>query len=66
VDQPNVPILYTTPGKLDMIYGKLNGFLENIVLESSQKKVLSQSKDFLENKEKVLDVNGWKSLVGKF
>jgi hypothetical protein len=48
-----------------MIYGKLNGFLDTIALEPSQKKVLDQSKDFLENNDKTLDVSGWKSFVGK-
>ncbi|GAA5817650.1 hypothetical protein MFLAVUS_011201 [Mucor flavus] len=66
VDQPNVPIIFKTPGKLDMVYGKLNSFLEqeSIVLDGNQKKVLDASKKFLENPAgTTIDVGGWKLLV---
>jgi thiol-disulfide isomerase/thioredoxin len=68
VDQPNIPITYTVPAKLDMVYGKLNGFLEkeNISLDINQKKVLDGSKAYLENPTKeTMDVARWKNLVGK-
>ncbi|KAL7334864.1 hypothetical protein PS15p_200430 [Mucor circinelloides] len=65
VDQPNVPILYSTPGKWDMIYAKLNSFLEaqGITLDTDQKSVLDQSKAFLEKKDTSLNGGQWKSLV---
>ncbi|KAI7885434.1 PPPDE putative peptidase domain-containing protein [Mucor mucedo] len=66
VDQPNVPITYAVPGKLDMIYGKLNTFLQeaNIELDLNQKKVLDGSKAYLENpKSNSIDLNGWKLLL---
>ncbi|EPB87331.1 hypothetical protein HMPREF1544_05856 [Mucor circinelloides 1006PhL] len=65
VDQPNVPILYSTPGKWDMIYSKLNSFLEaqGITLDTDQKSVLDQSKAFLEKKDTSLNGGQWKSLV---
>jgi hypothetical protein len=68
VDQPNVPILYSIPGKWDMIYAKLNAFLEkeSITLDTDQKTVLDQSKSFLEKKDTTLNMDYWKSLVGKF
>lgn len=68
VDQPNVPILYSTPGKWDMIYTKLNAFLEkeNIALDIDQKNVLDQSKSFLEKKDTTLNLGHWKLLVGEF
>lgn len=68
MDQPNIPITYAVPGKLDMIYGKLNVFLqqENIVLDLNQKKVLDGSKIFLEDPTtKTIDLDGWKHLLGK-
>lgn len=67
MDQPNVPILYSTPGKWDMIYTKLNSFLEaqGITLDTDQKSVLDQSKAFLEKKDTSLNGGQWKSLVGK-
>lgn len=67
VDQPNVPILYSTPGKWDMIYTKLNSFLETqgVTLHADQKSVLDQSKAFLEKKDASLNVGQWKALVGK-
>lgn len=67
VDQPNVPILYSTPGKWDMIYTKLNSFLETqgVTLDADQKSVLDQSKAFLEKKDTSLNAGQWKSLVGK-
>ncbi|CAO3650460.1 unnamed protein product [Mucor fragilis] len=65
VDQPNVPILYSTPGKWDMIYTKLNSFLETqgVTLDADQKSVLDQSKAFLEKKDTSLNAGQWKSLV---
>lgn len=69
MDQPNVPIIFKAPGKLDMVYGKLNSFLEqeSIVLDGNQKKVLDASKNFLENPVgTTIDVGGWKLLVGTF
>lgn len=68
MDQPNVPILYSIPGKWDMIYAKLNAFLkkESITLDTDQKAVLDQSKSFLEKKDTTLNMDYWKSLVGKF
>lgn len=67
VDQPNVPILYSTPGKWDMIYSKLDGFLEKqgVSLDLDHKHVLDQSKRFLEKKEINLNVDHWRALVGK-
>lgn len=68
IDQPNVPITYATPGKLDMIYGKLNGFLEsgNIQLDQSQREVLDKAKVFLEDPvNKSFDTAKWAALVGK-
>lgn len=68
VDQPNVPITYAALGKLDMIYEKLNMFLqqENITLDLNQKKVLDESKIFLENPTtKDINLNEWKLLLGK-
>ncbi|GAN08824.1 thioredoxin family protein [Mucor ambiguus] len=65
VDQPNVPILYSTPGKWDMIYTKLNSFLETqgVVLDADQKNVLDQSKAFLEKKNTSFNVGQWKLLI---
>lgn len=67
MDQPNVPITYAVPGKLDMVYGKLHVFLQqgNIELDLAQKKVLDGSKAFLENPNtELIDLNGWKLLLG--
>ncbi|KAK4511413.1 uncharacterized protein ATC70_012628 [Mucor velutinosus] len=65
VDQPNVPILYSTPGKWEMIYTKLHSFLEtqSITLDADQKSVLDQSKAFLEKKDTNLNAGQWKLLV---
>ncbi|KAI9362339.1 PPPDE putative peptidase domain-containing protein [Pilaira anomala] len=66
VDQPNVPITYNVPGKLEMIYGKLNSFFEQegIVLDVNQKKALDGSKNFLENPTTTtIEVASWKLLV---
>ncbi|KAI8987973.1 PPPDE putative peptidase domain-containing protein [Mycotypha africana] len=65
VDQPNVPILYTQPGKLDMIYGKLKEFIKqtDIHLDEDQQRILDQSKQLLEGKCKELDFNQWTSFV---
>lgn len=66
IDQPNVPITYATPGKLDMIYGKLNGFLEsgNIQLDQSQREVLDKAKVFLEDPvNRSFDTAKWAALV---
>lgn len=66
--QPNVPITFALPGKLDMIYGKLNEFLEkgNITLEAIQKKALDGTKKFLEDPTNgTINVSDWKLLVGK-
>ncbi|KAL9544109.1 hypothetical protein MBANPS3_007793 [Mucor bainieri] len=65
VDQPNVPILYSTPGKWDMIYTKLNSFLETqgVALDTDQKNVLDQSKALLEKKDTSLNVGQWRLLV---
>ncbi|CEP13775.1 hypothetical protein [Parasitella parasitica] len=65
VDQPNVPILYTLPGKWDMIYAKLNTFLEkeNITLDAGQKSIFDQSKRFLEKTNSTLNMDQWKTFV---
>lgn len=69
VDQPNVPITYNVPGKLEMIYGKLNSFFEQegIVLDADQKKALDGSKIFLESPTTTtIEVASWKLLVGEY
>ncbi|KAI8345374.1 PPPDE putative peptidase domain-containing protein [Blakeslea trispora] len=64
VDQPNIPILYNQPGKWDMIYSKLEGFLNNVELEGQQKQILKQSRLFLENPSAhTFDVKEWKQFI---
>ncbi|KAI8997841.1 PPPDE putative peptidase domain-containing protein [Pilobolus umbonatus] len=65
VDQPNVPILYTTVGKLDIIYNKLYEFLEKdeIRLTSEQDTLLKQVKNYLLDKTDTMDVKGWSQLI---
>ncbi|OBZ91273.1 hypothetical protein A0J61_00658, partial [Choanephora cucurbitarum] len=66
VDQPNVPILYNQPGKWDMIYSKLDGFLDKIELGDQQKQTLKQSRVFLEDtSNQTFDVKEWKQLIDK-
>ncbi|RCH83412.1 hypothetical protein CU098_006071, partial [Rhizopus stolonifer] len=61
VDHPNVPILYAQPGKWDMIYTKLNGFLAT--LDQNQKAIVEQSRLYLENKQQTLDMPSWTVFV---
>jgi hypothetical protein len=65
IDQPNVPVLYKSVGKLDMIYGKLQGFLDqnNIALNEAQKKTLDQAKQFLLDNKQPINMNQWQSLI---
>ncbi|KAI8346380.1 PPPDE putative peptidase domain-containing protein [Choanephora cucurbitarum] len=64
VDQPNVPILYNQPGKWDMIYSKLDGFLDRIELGDQQKQILKQSRVFLEDtSNQTFDMKEWKKLI---
>lgn len=64
INQPNVPILYTNVGKLDVIYGKLNEFLEanGVTLSDTEKKTLDETKQVLSKEKKTLDVNEWSEL----
>ncbi|KAI8888458.1 DUF862-domain-containing protein [Backusella circina FSU 941] len=65
LDQPNVPVLYKSVGKLDMIYGKLQGFLDqnNIILDETQKNTLNQAKQVLLDNKQHIDMNQWASLI---
>lgn len=68
VNLPNKPVLYATPGKMDMIFGKLESFLEqdNIALDERDKTTLSQSKTAIQkNDAKSLDMQHWHQLLGK-
>ncbi|KAI7898374.1 PPPDE putative peptidase domain-containing protein [Cokeromyces recurvatus] len=64
--QSNAPILFPTMEKLDIVYAKLNEFLEkrHIVLEPRQKDILDESKKYLEANGSIeFNVNEWKLLV---
>ncbi|ORE05020.1 DUF862-domain-containing protein [Rhizopus microsporus var. microsporus] len=64
INQPNVPILYTNVGKLDVIYGKLNEFIKanNVTLSDTEKKALDETKQVLSKEKKTLNVNEWSEL----
>ncbi|KAI9315991.1 PPPDE putative peptidase domain-containing protein [Dichotomocladium elegans] len=49
-DLPNKPVLYATPGKVDMVFGKLNAFLEEYCIDMNEydKTVLAESKKIMQ------------------
>ncbi|KAJ8652244.1 hypothetical protein O0I10_012152 [Lichtheimia ornata] len=68
VNLPNKPVLYATPGKMDMIFGKLETFLEQdkIELNEQEQRTLSQSKAAIQqNDAKSLDMQHWHQLLDK-
>lgn len=68
VNLPNKPVLYATPGKTDMIFGKLESFLEQdkIELNEQEQRTLSQSKTAIQqNDAKSLDMQHWHQLLGE-
>lgn len=69
VNLPNKPVLYATPGKMDMIFGKLETFLEQdkIELNEQEQRTLSQSKAAIQqNDAKSLDMQHWHQLLGEY
>ncbi|KAI8144269.1 PPPDE putative peptidase domain-containing protein [Fennellomyces sp. T-0311] len=65
LDLPNKPVLYNTPGKVDMIYSKLESFLDQdgIKLDEQNKIVLEQSKKAITDPKVAIDMAGWSSLI---
>ncbi|KAF7728285.1 hypothetical protein EC973_006459 [Apophysomyces ossiformis] len=62
-DAPNQPILYTNPGKLDIIIAKLESFLE-IPLDERQKTILTSAQaSITSSSEEQLDAKAWRELV---
>ncbi|KAI9249457.1 PPPDE putative peptidase domain-containing protein [Phascolomyces articulosus] len=65
LDLPNKPVLYNTPGKVDMIYSKLNAFLEQdgIKLSEQDQNVLDQSKIVVLDPTFTVDMAQWSSFI---
>ncbi|ORY97266.1 PPPDE putative peptidase domain-domain-containing protein [Syncephalastrum racemosum] len=61
LDLPNAPVLYKTPGKADLISGKLDEFMEQdgITLQPEQRSLLSDAIQ----KGSVNDLKAWENLV---
>ncbi|KAI9484947.1 PPPDE putative peptidase domain-containing protein [Zychaea mexicana] len=66
LDLPNKPVLYSTPGKVDMIYSKLESFLDQdaIKLDDKERSIFDQSKKAVLDPKVTLDMAGWSSLIG--
>lgn len=71
LDLPNNPVLYGTIGKLDVIYSKLQDFLQqnNVQLDDSQRTTLDVVKkrlnDTSEEARSPVNFSDWRDLVGK-
>ena len=66
LDLPSKPVLYSTPGKVDMIYSKLQSFLDQdkIQLDEQKRNVLEQSKKAVTDPKAAIDMAQWSSLIG--
>ena len=67
LDLPNKPVLYNTPGKVEMIYNKLESFLDQdgIKLSEQDRNVLEQSKKVVLDSNVSIDMGQWSFLMGK-
>ncbi|KAG2225956.1 hypothetical protein INT45_006652 [Circinella minor] len=65
LDLPNKPVLYNTPGKVEMIYNKLKSFLDQdgIKLSEQDQNILEQSKKVVLNSSIPIDMGQWSSFI---